>query len=734
MGITAATLSSYAVNETLGDQAQQSGNNQIVLSDDIQAIVGNNGQVTGTDYIGRVIIVNLGGTEQTRLVIADAAGTGNTRILTVGEDWTTNPVSTDTVHVFYNMGDLDAITSYYNTRTGFYEMSNPIIVGNGTDPAGLWIGNGELVEIEDSKSASIYSLEVQNAGRLQVGYLQGGNPVAGAYLTGINNSQGETWTIFESGAQGRLYDARFIASLNPLQFNTVASVASDVQAENFSIFQGTDEGLFFDSSWKKGSIVGASTATEIVRVNAGTVFSIVALINTDGLQTAAGDTTTESLTLNDVTFIGNTNLITLNSNKTWNMINPIWDATIYTDFVWTTSTLNYVYDKRSIDAIVQKADGTLLQNALVNIYENTQLADLVLELTTDVNGVVSDAFTYRFHETNSATTTYGGHALQAGKWLYEPFVATQSSTDKFDGTIVLSPDSNIVQTTQATAKSAGSGVTWNEDTNPSELFDFTLGAGSLAVGMILTFAPSGAVGTITQSLDGDSVAGTLHLETRNGTAIANGDTFSRTGGTAGTFSGTYTNDTTQKFSIHIDASTLAYQGTYDYLAAIQNETPLTADGELIWEWCRSAQTQPLYASGSSFHTEQSNSKGVIVLNGGVGVVDYFTDDSGVQWTPPSTVTLEITVKDKITLAAIQNVQTSIHLKDSPFTELMNEDTTVLGVASEAYSGSLPIDVVWKCRKSDDLDSPRYRGDSGITTIGTEGLNLTVLLEENPVLN
>ena len=47
----------------------------------------------------------------------------------------------------------------------------------------------------------------------------------------------------------------------------------------------------------------------------------------------------------------NNNLITLNSNKTWNVINPTWDATTYTDFVCTTSTLNYVYDKRSIDAL-----------------------------------------------------------------------------------------------------------------------------------------------------------------------------------------------------------------------------------------------------------------------------------------------------------------------------------------------------------------------------------------------
>lgn len=98
-----------------------------------------------------------------------------------------------------------------------------------------------------------------------------------------------------------------------------------------------------------------------------------------------------------------------------------------------------------------------------------------------------------------------------------------------------------------------------------------------------------------------------------------------------------------------------------------------------------------------------------------------------------TVTLTITVRDKSTLLPIENVQTSIHLKDSPFTELMNEDTTAAGIATEAYGGTTPVDVVWRCRKSDDLDVPRYFADSSIETITTDGLTITVLLEENPFI-
>jgi hypothetical protein len=98
------------------------------------------------------------------------------------------------------------------------------------------------------------------------------------------------------------------------------------------------------------------------------------------------------------------------------------------------------------------------------------------------------------------------------------------------------------------------------------------------------------------------------------------------------------------------------------------------------------------------------------------------------------VTLQVTVKDKNTLAVIQNVQTSIHTNDTAFTELMNKDTNVSGIASESYSGSTPQEIVWRCRKSDDLDNPRYKAASGIDTITSDGFTLTVLLEPNPVLN
>ena len=97
------------------------------------------------------------------------------------------------------------------------------------------------------------------------------------------------------------------------------------------------------------------------------------------------------------------------------------------------------------------------------------------------------------------------------------------------------------------------------------------------------------------------------------------------------------------------------------------------------------------------------------------------------------VTLQITVSDADTLLPIENVQTSIYLADSPFTELMNEDTTASGIASESYAGSTPVDIVWKTRKSDELDNPRYFAQSGLGEITTAGFTLSVSLEVNGIL-
>lgn len=733
-GAAAGTvITSYAMNETLGDQSQQSGNNQVVVSDDISTA--GNGQI-GTKYstyVSRKIIINLAGTKQERMVVSQANGTGNTIILTVNEDWDTNPVSSDTIHVMYNIDDIETGGAgggiSLNSKTGLYELTNVLTIGNGTDPAGLLLHEATALECDDRGANN--SMIVKSSGRFDTGYLQASKPVSGGIITSYNNTDGEPWIEWQSGALGFLRDILLWSQLKVQLLEHLNGAGTVFVAAK--IYSGTYGSQFFDAKFYDCIVQGEGGANELIRLDAGTVIEGLILIATEGLTTASGDTTTETITVRGVVFIGNNTLLTVNSNKTWNVINPVWvvGTSDQDDIDFLTGTSNSVNEKYSVDTVVQEADGTKIQNALVIIYENTQLDDLVQELVSDANGIAAGSWIYKTFTDNAGASltvlTYGGHALRVDKWLFLPFVAMQVSNAAFDAPVVLVDDPNIVQTNQATALSDGSGITWNEDTNPSSIIEFASGTGTLSVNDTVTGGTSGATGIVTKIVDGNSVAGVVHLKTRNATDFSGAENLSNGAG----WSATLVSGSQQDFAIWIGGNSKSLQVVHDYFAALTSETTLSGTGELVHEWGRDSRGRALYATGSSFFTERSYSKGVIIINYGVGVLDHFTDDAGNTYVPPVSVALVVTVKDE-NRDPIENAQTSIRLLNSPFTQLMNEDTIATGVASENYSYAGDVDIVIKVRKSEGSDDPRYIAYSKIDKITSDGLDLAVTLKEQPL--
>lgn len=640
---TGTTITTFAADDIPAtSQTQQTGNNTVVMSDSFTNLSnGNHGDGTngvGATYVGRLVVVNPGASQQVRMCISQTTGTGTTYILTVHEDWDTNPTTSDNVYVCYELADIEDGGASggigLGSKTGLWELSNDLIIGNATDLAGLQIVNGAALETDDN-GANINSY-VENNGCLYMGYEGAGAPINGGVCTAYNNTAAEPWMQFKSGSFGWIYDSFFWAQLVAQKLELVNG--SDITWWGSKIFSGTQELHLYDATLTDCTVAGRAAGTsEIVRIDAGTTVNGLVLSNVDTIDTVA-DTTTETLEIEGVIFSGVTDLINVRNNKTWNVIDPVWSATTYTDFVWVGSTSNAVNDRRSIKATVQTPAGTKLQNANVIVYEGTQLDDLVLELNTDTNGYAADSFIYKAHATNSSTTTYGAHALRVDNWLYVPFVAAQTSTEAFNGVVTLLSDSNISETTQATAKTNGSGITWNEDTNPSSIIAYTGGSGTLSVGDTVTGGTSTADGVVTKIVSGDSTAGTVHLKTRDANNFSGTEGLSNgTGWTA-----TLTSGSQQDFSIWIDGDTKTLQVIYDYLAALTSENTLTSTGELIHEWGRDSQGRALYATGSSFYTERSNAKGIFISDYGAGTVDYFTDDTGTTWTPPSTTTVTFT--------------------------------------------------------------------------------------------
>jgi len=146
----------------------------------------------------------------------------------------------------------------------------------------------------------------------------------------------------------------------------------------------------------------------------------------------------------------------------------------------------------------------------------------------------------------------------------------------------------------------------------------------------------------------------------------------------------------------------------------------------------------LTSSGSETHILWSAD--AAVLNDTDGAVTINVSDLGdtpthrnesttETTTVNNTVTLTINVEDEAKVA-VQNAQTSIFLLDSPFTQLMNEDTTAGGVAAEAYSYLGDVDIKWRVRKSETADNPRYEPRSGTGQITSSGFTQSVTLKVN----
>jgi len=140
------------------------------------------------------------------------------------------------------------------------------------------------------------------------------------------------------------------------------------------------------------------------------------------------------------------------------------------------------------------------------------------------------------------------------------------------------------------------------------------------------------------------------------------------------------------------------------------------------------------STGTTNAAIHNSTAGTVNITVSGGDTPTYYNSGGGTTNVIASVDMTILVKHAQTLAVIQNAQTSIQLLNSPFTQIMNEDTNASGIATEPYTGSTPVDVVVKVRKSETTDDPRYYAVSRIETVqsGT-GLSATVLLEENPYI-
>jgi len=130
----------------------------------------------------------------------------------------------------------------------------------------------------------------------------------------------------------------------------------------------------------------------------------------------------------------------------------------------------------------------------------------------------------------------------------------------------------------------------------------------------------------------------------------------------------------------------------------------------------------------------SNTYDIDNTSGGTVVINKDINSDPVTYTGSTTiqasVDLTVNVVDKNN-DPIYQAQVAIY-KNSDKTELMNEDTDILGEATQPYTGSTPLDIYVRVRKS-SVGTTRYISYSTTGAITSGGYNLKVTLLEDTTI-
>jgi hypothetical protein len=630
-------VNSAAKNGTLGSQAA-AASNEIIFD---TAITTNNGNLEASPtFVGRLVIVRLGASdEETRYMTAID---GDTVTATVNEDWVVPPVENDTYHVAYILQDAATLTGIgLDAKTGLYVFSRTFSIGTaGGGGAFAYFSMTNYIGMESDDNGSSDDITVEDNGRWDIGYIQAGAPLAAGVVTNVKNTDGEPYIQLNGGAMLRWNAAILWSQAADTTFTMTADSTNDIIIRGATFIKTSYTAIFKECTLNDVIWQGLGQAADTISVTSGTNIDIFQLANTAGFTTP-DDSVTETLEVRNCTFVGNSVNVTIHNDKTWNFVNPIGWEVNSTAIAFQVDDNNEVNKLGSLEVNTQESDGTVISGARVYVWDELT-DDLIHELDTDTSGdssadVLLEKYTYP--SSVFTTVTGGPFALKVFKHTFSPTVGAIDPTGGLDLPLTLVPDSNISETSATQAISDGAGITYTNNTNPTSTIEFTGGAGTLSVSEVVSGQTSLASGTLVQYEEGDSSAGTVYLNTRNGNDFSDGETLSD----GGDWTATYTASTQQDFTWEINSSGTSMQVLYDYQSAKLEEDTLDAIFEEVVEWGQSSEGfMHIADGGDAWRTRRVNSEGVFVSDRGTGTITLFTADDGTTFTPPQSFTFTLT--------------------------------------------------------------------------------------------
>ncbi|MHA2096946.1 MAG: hypothetical protein ACW98F_20210 [Candidatus Hodarchaeales archaeon] len=698
-------ITTAAMNEDLVDQSQANGTDQVVVSDLITVV--NNGQITTTSpfdtYPGRLCIINFGSgsAEEYRYITTEAAGTGNTRILTVHEPWTNSPVSlTGTIHVSYIMEDVkDNASVTKSSKTGIYTFSRRLTVGLGNAFAWLFTGDGTNIESVDNSSTTIADWTVANLGRWDNGYLFGGVPVAGG--------------------------------TSPVAVTSWEHIGADSDADHdwkrVKILRSTYQNLFSGSViFEDSSIEGTNTPNETIQITANAAIDDLTIAKTNGFV-SRDDASLETLTLRNTRFIGNLRNLLVYASKSWDIVNPTWVVTTgsQSEIVFSSSDPSEVNEFNSFTGSVQQSDGTVIISASSYFHEGFISGNLSNKLSTDDAGKIYDNILYRNFVSgagNLETTEFGNYSNKAYKYPFVPFIGvTAIGSGALDSVVTLITDTEIAQADFDAAIFTGSGIVFTASSNPNWLLSFNSNSAGFSVGDIITGSITGASGTIVEVAESGALDGKLFLNNRNVTPFQENEPLNISAVITDAASASLP---FQPFTWEVDGNSKSTQIIYEYMSAVFATSSLSlnsiTEGGIIWGAGEHALMVQQVASEIRTERNVENGEGVYISNKGAGTTAYMTDNSGTQYVPPQSVTLTLQNVVSGSRCIIFDVSGSI---------LMLEDAEG-GDVTEPYTYVGDINITVRARKSSG--PVKYLPFESAGTITSNGFTLSITQIEDDI--
>lgn len=403
--------------------------------------------------------------------------------------------------------------------------------------------------------------------------------------------------------------------------------------------------------------------------------------------------------------------------QVWTFIDPDFsenaDAPKIDWFEVGTDGVGEVREEFSYALTVINPDGSAVSGASIHVYEATD-DDFPVDNITDTDGMLAGQILSRTWvdgaSGDSPTETEGPfteRVLKYGKTPVEQAIAVSAAIAK-QVTLVDDPGITISESEALSLSTTDQAIRVQKLTNPDSVLAYVLlGTDSFVAGGTLTGGTSGATGTISEVVEVTSTTGKLVLTDRNGIAYDDNEVISA--GSASARVDINTDQSEQRFTWEIDCDGASLSDVYHNISARSALSPHEAEFDTMLK----TRVQLLLRSGDSYTTEAASSEGVILINRGAGTVTFMTADDGTTYTPPTSVTLELTNVV---------VGSQCYIEDANGVVLMNE-VAVSSTVTEPYTYQGDIAVIVRVRKASA--APKYLPVNTGGTITVSGLSIQI---------